>query len=109
RKKDMFISGGENVYPTEVEEVIYLHPAVLEAAVIGVADAKWGEVGRAIVTLKTGKTISETELLDFCRERLASYKVPKSVVFVPSLPKSAANKILKRVLRDEYSKGNCRD
>lgn len=106
RKKDMFISGGENVFPTEVEDVIYQHPAVLEAAVIGVTDAKWGEVGRAIVTLKTGKTISETELLDFCRERLARYKVPKSVVFVPSLPKSAANKILKRILRDEYGKEN---
>jgi fatty-acyl-CoA synthase len=104
RKKDMFISGGENVYPTEVEDVIYLHPAVLEAAVIGVADAKWGEVGRAIVTLKSGKTLTETELLDFCRERLARFKAPKSVVFAPSLPKSAANKILKRTLRDMYAK-----
>ena len=106
RKKDMFISGGENVFPTEVEDAIYQHPAVFEAAVIGVADGKWGEVGRAVVTLKAGKTLSETELLDFCRERLARYKVPKSVVFVPSLPKSAANKILKRMLRDEYGKGN---
>ncbi len=102
RKKDMFISGGENVYPTEVEDVIYLHPAVLEAAVIGVPDAKWGEVGRAIVALKAGATLSESELLEFCRQRLARYKVPKSVAFVASLPKSAANKILKRTLREEY-------
>ena len=105
RKKDMFVSGGENVYPTEVEDVIYQHPAVLEAAVIGVPDAKWGEVGRAVVVLKAGKALTETELLDFCRERLARYKVPKSAAFVPSLPKSAANKVLKRTLREEYGRG----
>jgi len=102
RKKDMYISGGENVYPAEIEKALYEHPAVLMCAVIGLPDAKWGEVGQACVVLKPGATAGESELLDFMAARLARYKVPRSVVFRPSLPISAAGKILKRELRDEY-------
>lgn len=99
RKKDMFISGGENVYPVEVEASIYQHPAVAEVAVVGVPDAKWGEVGCAFVVVKSGAALTEDELLEHCRERLARYKVPKAVLFRPELPRSAAGKILKRELR----------
>ncbi len=102
RKKDMYISGGENVYPAEIEKALYEHPAVLMCAVIGLPDNRWGEVGRACVVLKPGLAADEAELLDFMAARLARYKVPKSVVFRPSLPISAAGKILKRELRDEY-------
>lgn len=99
RKKDMFISGGENVYPVEIEAAIYQHPAVAEAAVIGVADPKWGEIGKAVVALKPGATLTAEELIEHCRGLLARYKVPKLVEFRDSLPKSAAGKILKRELR----------
>ncbi|HQF69689.1 MAG TPA: long-chain fatty acid--CoA ligase [Promineifilum sp.] len=102
RKKDMFISGGENIYPVEIEKVLYQHPAVLMCAVIGLPDPKWGEVGRAYVVLRPGAQASEAELLAFTAARLARYKVPKSVVLRPELPISAAGKILKRELRDEY-------
>jgi len=102
RKKDMFISGGENVYPVEIEKVLYQHPAVLMCAVVGLPDDKWGEVGCACVVLRPGAQASEAELLDFMAARLARYKVPKSVVLRPELPISAAGKILKRELRDEY-------
>lgn len=99
RKKDMFISGGENVYPVEIEKALYEHPAVHMCAVIGVPDHKWGEVGLACVVLKPGATATEEELIAFLKERLASYKVPKRIVFMESLPISAAGKILKRELR----------
>lgn len=99
RKKDMFISGGENVYPVEVETVLYRHPAVSEAAVLGVADARWGEVGKAFIALKPGVHVTEADLLAHCRAQLARYKVPKSVEFRGTLPKSAAGKILKRELQ----------
>lgn len=99
RKKDMFISGGENVYPVEVEEALYKHPAVAEAAVIGVPDIRWGEVGKAVVALKPGSQATEAELIDHCRSLLARFKVPKSVEFQASLPRSVAGKILKRELR----------
>ena len=102
RKKDMYISGGENVYPAEIEKALYEHPAVLMCAVIGLPDAKWGEVGRACVVLKPGMTATEAELLDFTAAQLARYKVPRSVVIRSSLPISAAGKILKRELREEY-------
>ena len=81
RKKDMFISGGENVYPTEIEAVLYRHPAVHMCAVVGVPDARWGEVGKAVVVLKPGATATAEELLDFMSGQLARYKVPKSVEF----------------------------
>ncbi len=102
RKKDMFISGGENVYPAEVENAIFEIPQVAEAAVIGVRDDKWGEAGQAIVALKPGAILSEKEVLDFLKRRLAKYKVPKSVVFIDQLPRNAAGKVLKNILRDKY-------
>ena len=105
RKKDLIISGGINIYPVEIERVIYQHPSVLEVAVIGVPDKKWGESIKAIVTLKKGKTATEKEIIDSCKENLASYKKPKSVDFVDALPKSPAGKIIKRKLRDKYWQG----
>ncbi len=104
RKKDMFISGGENVYPTEIEAVLYKHPAVHMCAVIGVPHPKWGEVGKACVVLKPGQTVSEEELLAFMKDHLAAYKVPKSVVLMDSLPLSGMGKILKRELRSQFVK-----
>ena len=102
RKKDMFISGGENIYPAEIEKALYQHPAVHMCAVIGLPDAKWGEVGKACVVLKAGQSTTEEELLKFMTERLAKYKVPKSVSFMEALPISAAGKILKRELREQW-------
>jgi len=102
RWKDMFISGGENVYPAEVENVIYHHPAVAEVAVIGVPDPKWQEVGRAVVVVKPGQALTEAEVIEFCQGRLARYKIPKSVVFVEALPRTAAGKVLKRELRETF-------
>lgn len=102
RSKDMFISGGENVYPAEIESVLHAHPAVAESAVITVPHEKWGEVGRAIVVTTEGEHLEENEILEFARQRLASFKVPKSVVFVEELPKTGANKIDKKLLMDNY-------
>lgn len=102
RIKHMIISGGENIYPAEVESVMYGHPAVAQAALIGVPDEKWGEVGRAIVVLEPGASLTEGELLEYLRERLARYKVPKSVVFVDDLPKTGAGKIDRRELERLY-------
>lgn len=98
----MYISGGENVYPAEIERALYELPAVLMCAVIGVPDTRWGETGRAYVVIKPGAAVSGDELLGFMAERLAKYKVPKSVAFRDSLPISAAGRILKRDLRDQY-------
>jgi len=98
RKKDMFISGGENVYPTEIEELLYKHPSVLEAAVVGVPNEKWGEVGKAFVVLKPGKSLSQEQVLEYLDGKLARYKIPKYYEFREELPKSAAGKILKREL-----------
>jgi fatty-acyl-CoA synthase len=103
RWKDMFISGGENVYPAEVENVIYRHHAVAEVAVIGIPDPVWQEVGRAIVVVKQDHNISEHEIIDFCQGKLARYKIPKSVVFTESLPRTAAGKVLKRRLRESFA------
>jgi fatty-acyl-CoA synthase len=104
RKKDMFISGGENVYPVEIEKVLYQHPAVHMCAVVGVPNPKWGEIGVACVVLKPQTNVSEDELLDFLNARLARYKIPKRVVFMPELPISGAGKILKRDLKEQLSK-----
>ncbi len=98
RKKDMFISGGENVYPVEIERVLYEHPAVAQCAVVPLADPQWGEVGRAVVALRPGATATEAELLEHCRAHLARYKIPKRVEFRDALPLSPAGKILKRAL-----------
>jgi fatty-acyl-CoA synthase len=102
RKKDMFISGGENVYPAEIEAVLYRHPAVHMCAVIGVPHEKWGEVGKACVVLKPGVSVTEEELSSHMQQHLARYKVPKSVEFLTELPISAAGKILKRELREQF-------
>ena len=102
RSKDMYISGGENVYPAEVENVIFQMPGVAEVAVIGVADAKWGEVGRAIVSLKPEQTLTAEEIVAYCKSKLAGYKVPKHVSFVPALPRNAAGKVEKPRLRQEF-------
>lgn len=102
RKKDMFISGGENVYPAEIEKALYQHPAVHMCAVLGLPDEKWGEVGKACVVLKPGVSASEEELIQFMADRLAKYKVPRSVTFMDALPISAAGKILKRELRELF-------
>ena len=102
RKKDMFISGGENVYPAEIEAALYKHPAVHMCAVIGVSDEKWGEVGKACVVLRPGAEATEDELIEHLQQHLARYKVPRSVQFLAELPLSAAGKILKRELRDRF-------
>ena len=102
RIKDMVISGGENIYPAEVENVLARHPAVLECAIIGVPDAKWGEAVKACVVLKPGARATEREVIDFMRENMAHYKCPKSVDFLPSLPRNPTVKLLKRVLREPY-------
>jgi fatty-acyl-CoA synthase len=102
RKKDMIITGGENVYSVEVENILYSHEAILEAAVIGVPDAKWGEAVKAVVTLKKGGTATEKEIIDYCRGLIASYKVPKSVDFVNELPKTGSGKIYKKAIKKKY-------
>jgi len=102
RKKDMFISGGENVYPAEVENALYELDQVAEAAVIGVKDERWGEVGRAVVVLKEGRELSSQALLAALKGRLARYKIPKSVVFTRALPRNAAGKVLKARLKEDF-------
>jgi len=108
RKHDMIISGGENVYPTEVENVLYQHPAVLEAAVIGVPDEKWGEAVKAVVALKPDQKATEEELITFVRKQIAGYKTPKSVNFVQVLPKTTVGKIRRRDVREKYWEGRDR-
>jgi len=105
RKKDIIISGGENIASVEIEKVLYAHPAVYECAVIAVPDEKWGEVPKALVVLKPGMTATEEELIQHCRQHLAGFKIPKSVDFFDSLPKGGTGKILKRELRERYWKG----
>lgn len=105
RKKDLIISGGFNIYPGEIEQVVGSHPHVQECAVIGVPHDKWGEEVRAIVQLKPGSNSNERELIDFCKATLGSVKAPKVVEFWENLPKSAAGKILKREIRDKFWKG----
>ncbi len=102
RKQDMIISGGENVYPTEVEEVMSKHPAVAELAIIGVPDEKWGESIKAVVVLEPGAEADQEELIKYCRENLADYKCPKSVEFTNELPKTLTGKILRRLVREKY-------
>jgi long-chain acyl-CoA synthetase len=105
RKKDMIISGGENIYSQEIEDVLYSHPAVLYAAVIGVPDEKSGEAVKAVLVLKHGMMATESEIIEYCRENLASYKKPKSVEFRDSMPMTGSGKIQKNQIREEYWKG----
>ncbi len=102
RAKDMIISGGENIYSTQVEAAIHQHPGVLEAAVFGIPDDEWGEAVKAVVVMKPGEQATEQEIIDTAREHLASYQKPRSVDFVDSLPKAPTGKILKRILREPY-------
>ncbi len=105
RKKDVIVTGGENVYSVEVENILYMHPAVLECAVVGVPDAKWGEAVKAIVALKPGAAATEEEIIRFCKDRIAHYKSPKSVDFLDTLPRTGSKKIHKAALRGKYWEG----
>ena len=105
RIKDMIVSGGENVYPAEVESALYAHPAVSEAAVIGVPDDKWGEAVKAVVTVKQGQTLDPIDVINFVRGRLAHFKCPKTVDVIPEMPRNASGKLLKRELRAPYWEG----
>jgi fatty-acyl-CoA synthase len=101
----MIISGGENVYPAEVENAIYGHPAVADVAVVGVPDEKWGEAVKACVVLREGASVDANEIIGWARERIAGYKCPKSVDFIPALPRNPSGKILRRELRAPYWEG----
>jgi fatty-acyl-CoA synthase len=104
RLQDMYISGGENVYPAEVEAALHEHPAVADAAVIGVRDERWGEVGVAIVVVRAGARVDEQDLLSHCRGRLAAFKAPHVVHLAEELPRSASGKLLKRELRERFGR-----
>ena len=104
RKKEMIVSGGENIYPREIEEVIIKHPSVADVAVIGIPHPKWGETVKAFVVPGQGRTIDEKEVIDFCKKYLASYKKPTAVAIVPAIPRNPSGKALKRVLKEEDQK-----
>jgi acyl-CoA synthetase (AMP-forming)/AMP-acid ligase II len=108
RKKDMIISGGFNVYPSEVEQVLWGHPAVQDCAVIGVPDEQWGEAVKAVVELNAGQQVSAEELIALCKDKLGSVKAPKTVDVVDALPRSPVGKVLKKDLRARYWKGTAR-
>ncbi|MET4482177.1 fatty acid--CoA ligase [Bradyrhizobium sp. F1.13.3] len=105
RVKDMIVSGGENIYPAEVESAIFGHPAVADVAVIGVPDERWGEAVKAVIVLKSGQKGDSVDILNYARERIAGYKVPKSIDYAEALPRNPTGKILKRELRKKYWKG----
>ena len=102
RWKDMYISGGENVYPAEIENVLYQLPQVAEAAIIGVPNEKWGEVGLAVLVLKPGETIDRATVVAHCVSRLAKFKVPNDIAIIDALPRNATGKVLKRELRTQF-------
>jgi acyl-CoA synthetase (AMP-forming)/AMP-acid ligase II len=108
RVKDMIVSGAENVYPRVVEDVLFKHPAVADAAVIGVPDEQWGETVKAIVVLREGANATEEEIMDFCRDKLGGYERPRSVDFIRELPRNPSGKVLKRQLREPYWAGRKR-
>ena len=97
----MYISGGENVYPAEVENVLYQLPEIAEAAIIGVPDNRWGETGIAFISFKSEQTLEEKDIIEHCLKNLAKFKVPNSVKFIDALPRNATGKVLKRNLRDD--------
>jgi long-chain acyl-CoA synthetase len=109
RVKDMIVSGGENVYPAEVENVLMAHPAIADVAVIGVPHEKWGETAKAIVVRKAGVEVTEQEIIDFSRERLAKFKCPTSVDWIEALPRNPSGKVLKKDLRAPYWAGRTRN
>jgi long-chain acyl-CoA synthetase len=104
----MIISGGENIYPAEVESAVYGHPHVAEVAVIGVPDDTWGEAVKAVVALKPGAPVDPADIIAFARTRIAAFKAPKTIDFVEALPRNASGKILRRELRDPYWAGMTR-
>jgi len=108
RLKDVIVTGGLKVYPQMVEQVLAAHPAVAEAAVVGVPEERWGEGVHAVVVARSGVVVTETELIGFCRERLGGFQCPKSVGFVVALPRTATGKVLKRALREAYWSGQDR-
>ena len=103
RKKDMIISGGENIYPAEVEDSLLEHPKLADVAVIGYPDKKWGESVKAIAVLKEGESLTEEELIEWCKGRIGKFKIPKKVIFTDSIPRTPTGKILKRILREQYN------
>jgi acyl-CoA synthetase (AMP-forming)/AMP-acid ligase II len=105
RKKEMLVSGGFNVYPSEVESVLAQHPAVYEVCVVGVPDERWGETVKAVVVLRAGAEVSGGDIMDFCRGRLADFKRPRSVDFVPQLPKNGNGKLSRKDVREHYWRG----
>ena len=108
RKADMIISGGENVYPAEVENVIYQHPAVFECSVVSAPDAKWGEIVQAVVVLKQGQKVTEQEIIEHCKKTLAGYKCPKAVAFWDAIPKTIIGKIIKKDIKAKFWEGKGR-
>src|SRR5205823_4650126 len=104
RRDDLIISGGENIYPAEVEAVLLAHPAVEEAGVVGIPDARWGQVPAAAIKLKAGSLLTVDQLRDFCLERLARYKTPVYIWFVEAMPRNAAGKLLRRALIDDWAR-----
>jgi acyl-CoA synthetase (AMP-forming)/AMP-acid ligase II len=108
RKKEMIISGGFNIYPSEVEQVLYQMQEVFEAAVVGVPDEQWGEAVKAVVVLKPGARLDESQVMAYCAEHLAGFKKPRSVDFIDELPKNPNGKVVRRVVRDGYWKNSQR-
>ena len=104
RIKDMIVSGGENIYSTEVEAALFAHPDIIDAAVIGIPNEKYGEVVKACIVKKEGSDLTEEEVINFCKDRIASYKKPQSVDFIDEVPRNASGKVLKKVLREPYWK-----
>ena len=108
RLRDMIVSGGENVYPAEIEAMLMSHPEILECAVIGVPDPKWGETVKAVVVRRAGTNLAEAALIEWSRDKLAGFKRPRSVDFIDALPRNASGKLLKRTLREPYWAGYAR-
>ncbi len=105
RIKDMIVSGGENIYPAEIENALFEHDAVADAAVIGIPSEQWGESVLAFLVLKDGQTVTPEEMIEFCRPRLAGYKIPRRIEFLDAIPRNASGKILKKDLREPYWQG----
>jgi acyl-CoA synthetase (AMP-forming)/AMP-acid ligase II len=108
RKNDMIISGGENIYPTEIDNLLSKHPDIISAATIGIPDEKWGEAVKVVAVKKPGSTLTEAEVIAYCKQNLAGYKCPKSVEFWSELPLNATGKIMKRLIRDKFWEGKDR-
>ena len=106
RKKDMICSGGVNIYPSDIEAILHSHAKIVDCAVIGVPDPKWGEAVKAVIVLREGQEMSEEEVIRYCKCNLAGYQVPKSVNLIASLPRNPSGKVLKKELRAPYWEGH---